>query len=71
VLSLRVLPHTRAQLSCVGFLHVNSDKLRLISSQEKLLGFIPRLGFPRVKSCVYCAWLSFYDSVVFVVVIFG
>jgi hypothetical protein len=70
-LSLRDLTHTRAQLSCVGFHHVHGDKTWIDFFSRKFVGFSPEVGFPWVKSCVYCAWPSFYVLVVSAIVIFG
>jgi len=52
------------------------DDVLVISWTEffyrKVIGFSPKVGFPRVKKyCVYCAWLSLYDSVISVAVYFS
>jgi hypothetical protein len=70
-LSLGDLTHTRVKLSFVGFLHVNGDKTWIDFFLRKVVGFSPKVGFPKVNYCVYCAWLSLYDFIISTTVIFG
>jgi hypothetical protein len=37
---------------------------------RKVVDFSLEIGFPRIKSCVYCASLSFYDFVVSSAILF-
>jgi hypothetical protein len=49
----------------LGYLLIDGDVLYWLELfLRKVVGFSPNFGFPKIKSCVYCAWLSFYDFVV-------